>query len=235
MKTVCLLWLLQLPSSAPVYREDTIVNAASQTGDRASPNSILTIYGANLTFPTASDVEVRIGEGVGDVLFASPTQINVVVPQNLRAGTFFFQLFRNGAAGPRLQIRLQEQAPELFATPQNWLLATRADGSLITAEAPARPGETIVFYGTGLGPVVAGAAGSRPDINYLLNLSEFEVLVNGEPLPGLYYAGLAPRFRGLYQVNYTLPESRIHGENPEVRVAARGNRSREGTRLFFKP
>lgn len=53
MKLLCWLWLFQLPNSLPVYRMDSLVNAASQTNDRFAPNSVLTLYGVNLSYSTA--------------------------------------------------------------------------------------------------------------------------------------------------------------------------------------
>ena len=242
MKILCWLWLLQLPSSAPVYTEGSVVNAASQTVDRFAPNTILTLYGTNLTFGTAANPNVN-GSGVVmlrgispiDILFVSPRQINFLMPAETREGTYLLRLAREGVSGPQIQIQVRAQAAELFATPENWLLATHANGSLVTAEDPARPGEMIVFYGTGFGPIVSGLPNQKPDIDWLEFASEFVVLVNGEPMPGIYFAGRAPAYKGLFQVNYTLPAGRIAEPNPQIRVSARGDRSREGTRLWFKP
>lgn len=251
MTALLWLWLLQLPSSLPVYREDSLVNAASQTGDRFAPNSILTLYGTRLSFQTAAaqppspprmgylypndlgGVRLSLASAFLELFYVSPTQVNLRLPAGLLPGNYFFQLARDGVSGPRFSVRIRAVAPELFTTPENWLLATRPDGSLVTAEKPAKPGETIVFYGTGFGPTLAPATGLQTAVNWLEHRSEFEVLVNSEATPGLYYVGVTPGFSGLYQVNYTLPETIT--ANPEIRVSARGDRSREGTRLWVSP
>jgi len=72
--------------------------------------------------------------------------------------------------------------------------------------APASSGDALVIYCTGLGsvspPVPAGAAAS------LTQLSSTDdpvtVTVGGQPAKVLF-AGLAPGFAGLYQVNVTVP------------------------------
>jgi len=225
------LYLLQLPSTTPFYAEGSLVNAASQTVDRVAPNTILTLYGANLRFPD-TDVRIYRGGTLLPIFFSSSGQVNFLLPANTVPGQHFIQLGRAGLVGPRIPIRVREQAPELFATPENWLLATRPDGNLITKDNPARPGETIVFYGTGFGPLLEGPF-AKTKISWLEFLTEFNVLLNGEPQPGLYYAGTAPEFEGLYQVNYTLPA--MAEANPEIRVSARGDQSRAGTRLWFRP
>lgn len=251
MTLLCWLWLLQLPSSAPVYSEASLVNAASQTTDRFAPNSVLTLYGVNLAFNTAvarppsppragwlypdqlGGVRILVGLPFLELLFVSPTQVNFRLPAAIRPGNYTIQLTRDSVLGPAIPIRVRDLAPELFTTPDNWLLATRPDGSLVTADTPARPGETIVFYGTGFGPTLAPSTGIQTAVNWLQNISEFAVLVNGEASPGLYYAGVTPGYSALYQVNFTLPA--VDSPNIELRVAARGDRSREGTRLWFKP
>jgi uncharacterized protein (TIGR03437 family) len=250
VKLFCWLWLLQLPSSLPVYREDSLVNAASQSGDRVAPNSVQTLYGVNLSFRTATasvpanaragwqyptelgGVRLLMGAERLELFYVSPTQINFRVPL-FRATTTAIELLRDGVAGPRIPVRIREVAPELFTTPDNWLLATRPDGSLVTAEKPAKPGETIVFYGTGFGPTLAPSLGLQTSVNWLDNPFGFSVLVNGEAVLGVYYVGVTPGFSGLYQVNYTLPD--LKEPNPEIRVSSRGDRSREGTRLWVTP
>ena len=250
MTLFCWLWLLQLPSSLPVYREDSLVNAASQTNDRFAANSVLTLYGTNLSFNTSGvtpppdrkagwlypnelgGVRLVVGTERVELFYVSPTQINFRLPLFRPANTML-QLIRDGVTGPRIPLRIRDVAPELFTTPDNWILATRPDGSLVTADKPAKPGETVVFYGTGFGSTLASSVGLQTAVNWLEYASEFSVLVNGEPAPGLYYVGVTPGFSALYQVNYTLPEGK--GTNPEIRVSARGDRSREGTRLWVAP
>ncbi len=227
------------------------MNAASQTGDRFTANSILTLYGTTLSFRNAaasppspprlgwlypndlSGVRLSLGSSLLELFFVSSTQVNFRLPAGVVPGNYFFQLARDGVNGPRFSVRIRDVAPELFTTPENWLLATRPDGSLVTAEKPARPGETIVFYGTGFGSTLAPATGMQTAVNWLEHRTEFQVLVNGDSMPGIYYAGVTPGFSGLYQVNYTLPEG--VPVNPEIRVSARGDRSREGTRLWVAP
>jgi len=227
------LYLFQLPSSAPFYTQESLVNAASQTLDRVAPNSILTLYGTNLSFFEGPSLRILRGATRLPIFYISPGQVNFLMPANTAEGLHFIQVTRSGTVGPRISVLVREQAPELFMTPENWLLATRPGGKLITAADPARPGDTIVFYGTGFGPVISTSKGAAGNLDWLEFITEFNVQVNGQPMPGLHFAGGAPTFEGLYQVNYTLPA--IAEENPEIRVSARGDRSRAGTRLWFRP
>ena len=49
---------------------------------------------------------------------------------------------------------LTETAPSLFQSAPGTILATHADGSLITQSSPASPGEVVVIYAVGLGHTV---------------------------------------------------------------------------------
>jgi uncharacterized protein (TIGR03437 family) len=74
-------------------------------------------------------------------------------------------------------------------------LAHQNFAGAITSTAPAQPGEVIVVYMTGLGPV---------DPTGQLTMPGFTCSFDG--VPGtLVYAGAAPGFTGFYQVNVTVP------------------------------
>lgn len=86
-----------------------------------------------------------------------------------------------------------------------------ADYKLVTADNPASPSETLILYLTGLGAVspsiAAGQVGGDGTAARPLNLvkDEVQVEVNGKPAV-VYFAGLAPYFVGLYQINFQVPE-----------------------------
>ncbi len=69
---------------------------------------------------------------------------------------------------------------------------------------PAKPGETIILYGIGFGPVDPDTpAGTiTPTQNNLQNAPTFRF---GQTPATLSYAGLAPGFVGLYQFNILVP------------------------------
>ena len=80
----------------------------------------------------------------------------------------------------------------------------------MTPSNPARPGEVILVYATGLGPVsppvASGVAATGPTsvklaCNYSLEASTGSIS----------YAGLAPGFVGLYQLNIQLPQNQTAG------------------------
>jgi uncharacterized protein (TIGR03437 family) len=100
------------------------------------------------------------------------------------------------------------------------IAATHADGCVITKLSPARSGETVVLYGTGLGttdPAVVNGQISMVPAQIVL-LGELSVLVAGTALDSasVFYAGVTPGIPGLYQINVRLPKPLA--PNPEIRI-----------------
>ena len=227
------------PKAAPFYTADSIVNSANGQPGPLAPNSIATIYGTGLAYVTRSltgddvrsgllptalpgtGVTVSVGSLAANVFYVSPTQINFLVPSIMRPGRTTVRVVLDGIAGPAAAIQLAEESPALFQLDAQTVIAVRLDGSLITSGVPARPGDIVVLYATGLGQTVPAAvystitAGAAP----IVNLSEFTVLLDGAAVdPAMVlYAGAAPGFAGLYQINLRLPPGT--GANPQIQFS----------------
>lgn len=244
-----------LTAEAPIYSAASLVNSADNQSGWLAPNAIATLYGKNLAYNTATIAPTDIRGGVlptvlpstgvrilvnglpGNPFYVSPTQINFLVPPNLLPGPATVQLVIDGLAGPPISVQLGPAAPALFQLdPQN-VIATRADWSLITPGAPAKPGDVIVLYATGLGQTVPPVGyGELPTGAATLTQSpSFQALLDGVALdPGaIAYAGLTPGCAGLYQINLTLPGST--GPNPEIRISIGDSVSISGVHLPVSP
>ncbi len=244
-----------LKAEAPLYSAQSIVNAADNQPGALAPNALATIYGQNLAYGTqalsANDVQggtlptvfpntgvhVIIGNIVANLIYVSPTQINFLVPPNLIPATVNLQVVVDSWAGPAIPIQLAAAAPGLFQLDAQNAIATEADGSLITPQTPAKPGDVIVLYATGLGqtapPVVysliPNAAAS------IIAMASLTVSFDGVAIDpsAILYAGVAPGFGGLYQINLTLPAS--VGANPRIAVGVAGSVSASGVTLPVQP
>jgi uncharacterized protein (TIGR03437 family) len=112
-------------------------------------------------------------------------------------------------------------------------VAARPDGSVITPKSPASPGEVVILYATGLGKTSPPAATGEiaTGAAWLVRLADFHVTVNSRacPLEDILYAGAAPGFAGLYQINLRLP-ARLE-PNPEIRIGFGEEWSPAGVRL----
>ena len=95
----------------------------------------------------------------------------------------------------------------------------------------------MILYATGLGETLPPAVYSTvaPAAAPLKDMLHFQLVLDGTPAdPGLVlYAGAAPGFAGLYQINCQLPNSA--GPNPEIRISASGQLSKPGVTLPVRP
>jgi len=232
---------LTVPSTAPSYTAASVVQAATQqaatqTGAALAPNTIATIYGKNLAYstrtataadlvgaqlPTSLDGVTVFVYGIPCGLFyISPGQINFLVPYQVTVASATLQVLRQGVVGPPVTIPLALTSPAFFEWNGNQAIAVHADGTLISAAAPARGGEVIVLFAAGLGrtspdlvPDKVPAAAAT-----ILYASQLQILLNGGALaPGsVQYAGVTPGFAGLYQINLKLPD--VLPANPQIQV-----------------
>jgi len=235
----------------PTYSEASIVNAASNVAGALAPNTFATIYGTNLSYATRviapedirggrlpvelGGVHVTVG-GVPAVLYyVSPGQVNLLIPSMsvVRFPEANVLLSVDGKSGPAVRVKLQDAAPALFQWEGDTVVATRPDWSLINAAAPARPGDYVILFATGLGETEPEAVwGQAPQAAApLRRMKEFSLMVGNAPLEAdrVLYAGAAPGFAGLYQINLKLPDKLA--DDPEIRIALGGQISPAGLRL----
>jgi uncharacterized protein (TIGR03437 family) len=235
----------------PLYTSSSIVNSANANAPALAPNTIATLFGSDLAFTTrgVTGEEIRggimptvlIGTGVritvnniqAAIYYVSPTQINFLMP-DVGIGSAEVRVSRDAAYGPAARVQTGEFSPALFQMHPEYAIATRTDGSLITRDSPARPNEIIVLYATGLGRTrprfLNGEVPARAAV--LDRMDTFRVMIGETQLPPgqVLYAGVAPGFPGLYQINLRLP-----GEldrNSFVRVGFGELMSPEGVRLW---
>ena len=221
---------------APAYSAASIVNSATWEAGVFAPNSLATIFGSNLAYSTASVLPSHVASGAmpntlagvrvyvdgitASLYYVSPNQINFVIPSRLLPGESEVWIAREGTSGPTVRIKLSEAVPAVFRNGADWILATRVSGEVISRSSPARPGEWIVLYATGLGRTDPDVVDGRLVISpaQIRKLEELQVLVDWKALPRgkISYAGVAPGFAGLYQINLQLPDEL--GRDPEVRI-----------------
>jgi uncharacterized protein (TIGR03437 family) len=222
----------------PVYSEASIANSAANVTDFFAPNTFLTIYGQNLAYttkaisaddiranmlPTAltgTGVRVLINQVPAGMYFVSPGQVNVLIPSSLGSGPATLQVVNNGAAGPAVTIPMGAAAPALFQIDAAVVIATHGNGPLVTKDSPAKRGEVVVLYATGLGVTSPPAIANQipQALAILANMGDFHVTLNGVQVDSrsIQYAGVTPGFAGLFQINLKIPDDAP--ANPEIRV-----------------
>ncbi len=214
-------------ATAPSYSAASIVNSASNTAGALAPNGLATIYGANLSWETravaGSDIVagtlptelagVRVfmdGMPV-HLYYVSPTQINFLIPSNLVEGDYQIWVFRDGITGKKATVKLVDAAPGLFVMATEDVIATHADGSLITPDQPAAPAEIIVVYAAGLGYTDPEMVPGRVAMMAarIRRRTDLRIRLSGQLIDDsqVFYAGVTPGSAGLYQINFQLPDN----------------------------
>jgi len=215
----------------------TAAHAATFQVGPVVPGSIATLWtwgathtdpvqSATLPLPTSS---CNGGQGVTKVVFTGPdgrsletpffycsqTQLNVQMPWELRGPKAKIRIILNSTSSNEIEVDVVEANAGIFqatwTTPQ--LGATifnggPRDGQLVTPENPARPGDQLATFATGLGPVdntpaTGEAAKADPLSKAVLPVT---VQLNGANIQP-DFIGLAPGFVGLYQINFQIPTS----------------------------
>ena len=98
---------------------------------------------------------------------------------------------------------------------------------IVTTSCPAAAGDLVEFYLNGLGPTTNQPASGNPaptDPNNLAQTTTAPVVMIGGKQAQVQFAGLAPGFVGLYQVNAYIPSGLASG-NQSITVAIGGQTS----------
>jgi len=226
---------------APVVGAGAVLNSASYVlRGPVAPGSLISIFGerlatyeqgANPPLPTELGEALVVMGGLPlPVLYASPGQINAIVPFEVSVNTTHQLIVRRGRllAVPE-PVAVAPAQPAVFTLNQTGAgqgLVFRSSGQLADAAAPAAPGETVVIYCAGLGavspPVVAGRTAPSSPLSTVV--APVTVTIGGRAAQ-VSFAGLTPGFTGLYQVNVVVPEGIAGGEAVPLVIGTAGQTS----------
>ncbi len=220
-------------SYAPLVVSSVVNGASFQPG--LVPGSWATIQGANLSavtdtwdnfivngkLPTTVDgVSVTIGGQAAYIYYVSPGQINFIVPE-VPAGSQQVVVKDSAGTSSPSMVTVGTYGPAFFPWPNNQVVATRQDFSLAAkngtfagaATVPAKPGDTIILWGTGFGPTnPTPGQGEETPSNATYSTSTLPTVTIDNLSATVYGAALAPGFAGLYQVAIQVPASLGNGD-----------------------
>ena len=178
------------------------------------------------------------------VCFVSPSQIMFQVPADIADGTVTILVANNGAPSNEFSVTLRQRAPELFrflpstyatALHANYRVAARPDlfpGCTDVTLCPAfeaRPGETVLLFGTGFGLTAPPSpAGRVIDVPMPL-ASPVDVHFGSTTVTASAWLVGA----GLYQINVKVPDSQPDGDVP-LAVSIGGTTSAAAAQLTVK-
>jgi hypothetical protein len=103
--------------------------------------------------------------------------------------------------------------PQILSTPNGLAVVHSSDASLVNTAKPARAGEILTLFASGLGPTRPGVDPGQPFTADPLQVvsSPVQVLVNGNPSDVLYAGGYPGAVDG-YQVNFRVPDGATAGQ-----------------------
>lgn len=189
-----------------------VVNAASfVTG--MTPGGLATIYGttlaggvsgaASLPWPKSiEDVSVLVNNQPAELLYVSDSQINFLAPSSLATGSAKVTVMTSIGTSSTVQVPVAAVSPGIFFdSGTNFGAILNAGTSQTTLSRPAKRGQFIEIYCTGLGAVQQNGAG------LMATVSNPQVSIGGVNAP-VNFSGLAPVYNGgLYQVNVQVPQN----------------------------
>ncbi len=111
--------------------------------------------------------------------------------------------------------------PQILTTLNGPAVTHSSDGTLVTAAKPAKAGEMLTLFASGLGPTRPGVDPGQPftaDPLQRVN-SPVQVFVNGSPADVLYAGGYPGAVDG-YQVNFQVPEGATPGQGSLQLISA---------------
>ena len=206
----------------PVLTSGSVGSAANfVTFSPLAPGGIISIYGDRLADDTASNQSLPLptqlsntqvivaGQSV-PLFFVSRTQINALMPFGINPNTRQQILVQNGPTYSQpVPVDVGPAQPAAFLSGGNTIAVAyrgTAPGFLVTAANPARAGDVLVIYCAGLGVTDQTVADGGPSPASPLAQTKDRVTVTiGGKAADVQFAGLAPGFVGLYQINAVVP------------------------------
>jgi uncharacterized protein (TIGR03437 family) len=231
-------------TAAPSITSGGIVNAGDFGAVAGvAPGTWVEIYGQNLAagareWTTADfsgntapikldDVSVMIGGKPAFLRYISQNQINVEVPDDIGTGPVPVVVTNCAGSSAAETVNATATLPGLLAPPtfkahdDQYVVAQLSDGSfagdpsdLPGTTRPVKPGDTIVLYGIGFGPVNPAVSPGTIATGQNQLTNDLKIRFGQIEATAVPYAGLAPSYVGLYQFNVTVPDSVPDGDQP---------------------
>jgi uncharacterized protein (TIGR03437 family) len=229
----------------------------SQPGGELSGGMFVALFGERLAtdielatsvpFPgSLAGTSATMGGLLMPLVYVSPKQIVGVVPQALTqvsgvaqngpSNTADVVVRLNGDSSPIETVRLKPVQPLIFTQNESGTglgaIQNVLDGGgvqLNTFDTPARPGQTITIFATGLGPTQTPVPDGFAATGVNRVTGQARVSIGGVADLEPSFAGLSPNSPHLYQVNATVPDDSQTGCAVPLRLSIDGVASNEVT------
>jgi uncharacterized protein (TIGR03437 family) len=237
---------------APATTTAGLVSAANPApGSAIAPGSMASLYGTNLSSAKLladaplplelGGTSMMVANLPAPLFYVSPLQVNFQVPWiSISKATQFPLQITQGESLTTITVTLTPYAPALFTTNgqgTGQASAIISNTSSLAAPAgaypgsrPAKKGEFVLLYCTGLGdvrnhPAAGEVSPGNPAVSTVATPS---LTVGGTSVP-VSFSGLAPGYVGLYQVNFQIPLTAASGNSIAVSLTIGGVTSNTAT------
>jgi uncharacterized protein (TIGR03437 family) len=207
-----------------------VVDAASYRPVLAR-GGIASVFGSNFVsavIPAATvplplelgGTSVRVDGIRVPLFFVSPTQVNFQLPTTAPLnGQVSIVVANDGAPSPAQTVAVQSYAPGIFTYVRTAgvidPIVIHLDGTLITPQSAAAPGESVVMFATGIGDLTnLPQTNQRAPISPLAESRTEPIVTIGGASAQVLFTGLTPGFIGLVQINLTIPADVQPGNAP---------------------
>jgi adhesin/invasin len=202
-----------------------VANAASFRPGGA-PGATETLFGSYLAqeAQTAASYPLPVSLGGTKVLvngvaaplyYVSPSQINFQMPSATSLGQARVEVVTDGGTSSPLTPFITLAQPGMYVDEDRRASALNQDHSLHTPQTPIPAGSIAILYLTGMGPATPSVPDGQPAPASPLSFLDGAVqAIVGSVRANVQFAGLAPGYVGLVQVNVQIPTGLTPGDQP---------------------
>jgi uncharacterized protein (TIGR03437 family) len=219
--------------SVAIVKPGTVAAAITPAAGRVptrtlAPGMFISLYGASLATENIAAASLPLptalagtqllapGDRALGLQFAGPTQLNAILPED--ASGLLSLTVRAVAGTSKINILIEPAVPAIFTQAGSGTGTASAiqaqSGVVITTQSKARVGDAVSLYLTGLGATETrdGLQWARLQPKLFIGNLEAQIL----------YAGRAPGYAGLDQINFIVPANTPSGDGTPLRVESNG-------------
>jgi uncharacterized protein (TIGR03437 family) len=237
----------------PFFNDLGVVNNASFSdgSNPLAPGTMAAVFGGNLTDgssalfssfgldgtleTTLAGAQATINGKPVPIFYATPAQLGIQIPTDLAGTSALIEVTVGGQTSAPQMVFIAPVAPGLSSTDQSG----HGQGAILIANTdtlvapiggipgrdsrPAKAGEFITIFCTGLGAVTPPLASGEPGTNNT-TVGMPAVTIDGAPAM-VQFSGIAPGFVGLNQVNVQVPAGTRTADDIPVVLTIAGKQS----------
>jgi uncharacterized protein (TIGR03437 family) len=242
-----------LSITAPSPSVTTVVNGASFLSGAVAPGELVTLMGTQLGPATPvsavldntgkiatqiGNVQVFFGGTAAPMIYASPNQINCMVPYEVAGlSNVSVQVKYFGQPSNTTQVGVASSAPGVFSVAGGAGQGAIINQSLIpnTPNTPAPKGSIVTIFVTGEGQTSpAGVTGGITGNATTVPLLPIAVNIGGTPATVVFKGELPGVVAGILQLNVTVPTGAASGSAVPVTVTVGSNTSQSGLTMAIQ-